>query len=125
MRKIILDTNFLVYCAKKKLDYVEDIRVLVIGKYDLVVPSQVIEELKKIKETAKKYSDKEAANLALKILKANKIIVVETNESSTDRSIVKLSKEEFGNIVATVDLGLIKRVNKTIVLRGRGNLAFK
>jgi len=125
MRKIILDTNFLVYCAKKKLDYVEDIRVLVIGKYDLVVPSQVIVELEKIKETAKKYSDKEAANLALRILKVNKTKVVETNESSTDRSIVKLSKEEFGNIVATVDLGLIKRVNKTIVLRGRGNLAFK
>ena len=44
--KIILDTNFLIYCAKEKLDYVEAIHDLLNEDYELVVPEQVIDELK-------------------------------------------------------------------------------
>ena len=36
--KIILDTNFLIYCAKNKLDYIEKITDLLKEDYELVVP---------------------------------------------------------------------------------------
>jgi len=43
MIKIILDTNFLVYCAENKIDYKEGIENLVNEGIELVVPFQVID----------------------------------------------------------------------------------
>ncbi len=71
--KIILDTNFLIYCAKEKLDYVEEISKLINEDYELVVPEKVIEELERLKIKTKKEKDKTASDLAIQILKTNKI----------------------------------------------------
>lgn len=120
--KIILDTNFLIYCAKQKIDYKEDIRVLVTGKYDLVTMESVIRELEKVSKKSKKYADKEAALLALKILKHNKIKVLESKGGYADKAIISASKDA---IVATLDLGLIKYLEKAIIIRGKKKLMFK
>ena len=42
--KVILDTNFLIYCAKEKRDYFEAIQNMLNENYELVVPEQVIRE---------------------------------------------------------------------------------
>ena len=112
--KVILDTNFLIYCAKQKIDYAEDIRLLITGKYDLVVPGQVITELRHLEAKAKKYSDKEAATLALKLLKANKVKTIRVIGKNADQAIIKTSP---GNVVATIDKLLQKRVNKVIFIK--------
>ena len=125
MNKVILDTNFLIYCAKEKIDYAEELRTLVTGKYELIVPSQVIAELEEMANNSKKYKDKTSASLAIKLLKVNNVKNIPTTEKTTDKSIIKLSKEELGNMVATLDLGLIKKVKKPIILRGRQRLAFR
>jgi rRNA-processing protein FCF1 len=119
--KIILDTNFLVYCAKQNIDYIEKIFNLTKGAPNLVVPSQVIDELKKLGETAKKYSDKQAAELAIKLLKANKVKTIIITARNADSAIIKASK---GNIVATHDLELLKQVEKAIIIQGKQKLAF-
>ena len=51
--KIILDTNFLIYCAKDKLDYESEIEKIINDNYELVVPKQVVIELEKIKNKEK------------------------------------------------------------------------
>ena len=74
--QIILDTNFLIYCAKEKFDYIEELSNILNENYELVVPEQVVEEMKKLKgDKMKKVSrkDKMAADLALQILEKNKI----------------------------------------------------
>ena len=66
--KIILDTNFLIYSAKHKMDYMEEISNLINEGFELVVPKQVINELKMLKDDKwKKVSgkDKTAADLAV------------------------------------------------------------
>ena len=55
--KVILDTNFLIYCAKEKLDYIEKINNLLNEGFNLVVPEQVIGELKRLKIKAKKLTN--------------------------------------------------------------------
>jgi rRNA-processing protein FCF1 len=103
--KIILDTNFLVYAAKQKIDYTSELS----GK--LVVLSSVVGELKKLKENARKKEDKDSAGLALQILnkniKSKKIKVIKTKENA-DKAIRKLAKKE--DIVATLDRGLKKKL---------------
>ena len=121
MIKVILDTNFVIYCAEKKMDYVEQISELMKEGYELVVPKQVFDELEDLKQTSKKYSDRIAANLALQILKFNKVQVIEVRGKNADDAIVNLSRF---NIVATLDDGLKKRVSRIIIISRDRKLMF-
>jgi rRNA-processing protein FCF1 len=121
LRKVILDTNFLIYCSKQKIDYVSEIERIMAEGYKIIVPDLVVSELKELSENSKKYSDKEAAKLALKLLDLNKIEVIELKGKYADEAIRKISK---GNIVATVDRGLKNSVFRAIVIKDKKNLAF-
>ena len=118
--KIILDTNFLIYCAKEKLDYVEKLGNMINENYELIVPLQVIGELERLKEKAKKGKDKEACNLALQILEKNKVKKVNPVGKSVDDAIVNLSKENKKNIVCTLDREMRFKLPRVILIsRGK------
>ncbi len=116
---IILDTNFLIYCAKEKLDYVEKIQDLVNENYELVVPMQVIEELERLKIKAKKGKDKRASDLALQILEKNKIKKIKVEGKTVDDGIIKLSNQNKKNIVATLDKEM-RTILGRVILINRG-----
>jgi rRNA-processing protein FCF1 len=118
--KIIIDTNFLIYCAKEKLDYIEEINNLVNEKYELVVPLQVIEELERLKTKAKKGKDKRASDLAMQILEKNikeKLIKkVKVEGETVDQGIINLANEDKKNIVATLDREMRQILGRVILL---------
>jgi len=120
--EIILDTNFLIYCAKKKLDYIEQIHNLINEKYELVTLSNVIKELEKLKEKAKKYKDKISADLALQLIEKNKIRKVNFKVGDTDELIIKLSKKSKKNIVATLDREMRKTLKRVILINKNNRL---
>ena len=91
--KIILDTNFLVYCAKQKIDYKEEIDNLVKENYELVATTQVVRELRELKEKAKKFSDRLGAELALKLLKVNKVRTIRTKAKTAVTALIECMKK--------------------------------
>lgn len=120
--KIILDTNFLIYCSKNKLDYVEEISNIISEGYELVAPLQVIDELKRLKEKAKKGKDKEAADLSLQLLDANKIKKVKVKGKTVDEGIINLAKQDKKNIACTLDREMRKTLGRVILLNRRKKL---
>jgi len=119
--KVILDTNFLIYCAREKIDYVEEISKIMIEGYELVVPLQVIFELEELKNTCKKLSDRQAAKLALLLLEANKVRKIKIPGKTADQAITHLSKD---NIVATHDFKLRRKLARSIVIKGKRKIDF-
>ena len=118
--KVILDTNFLIYCAKEKLDYIEEINNILNEGFDLVVPEQVIEELKRLRIKAKKGKDKDACDLALKILDKKKINIVHPAGKSVDDAIIQLAQENSKNIVCTLDREMRWELGRVILIsRGK------
>jgi rRNA-processing protein FCF1 len=118
--KIILDTNFLIYCAKEKLDYIEEIDKLINESYELVVSEKVIEELERLKVNSKKGKDKKASDLALQILNKNKIKKVNPKGETVDQSLINLSQENKKNITATLDREMRKILGRVILInRGK------
>jgi rRNA-processing protein FCF1 len=121
--KIILDTNFLIYCAKEKLDYVSEITDLIHEGYELVVPLQVIDELGKLRnDKLKKVSgkDKSAIDLALQLLDTNKVKRVKVEGRTVDAGIIKLASEDKKNIVCTLDKEMRHILGRVILIsRGR------
>lgn len=119
MIKVILDTNFLIYCAKDKLDYIEEIDELLNEGHEIVVPLKVINELKKLKnDKFKKVSgkDKIACDLALQIIDKNQIKILDIKGKSVDEALVNLAKENNKNIVATLDRGMRKELPRVILI---------
>jgi len=116
---IILDTNFLIYCAEKKIDYKSRINELMSSGHKVVVPTQVIDELKKISHVSKKLSDRSAASLALQLLNHNKIPEILTTGKNADEGILKI---QSNNVVATLDYNLKKNVERALVISPKGKL---
>jgi len=125
MIKVILDTNFLIYCAENKVDYASEINRLMTEGYELVVPKQVVSELKELSQNAKKLGDRTASWLAIKLLEHNKVKIIEARGNYADEAILNLVR--IGNIVATLDLELRKKLRGTrvIVIQGNKKLAFE
>tara|TARA_Y100000310_G_scaffold293188_1_gene322598 strand:- start:1946 stop:2332 length:387 start_codon:yes stop_codon:yes gene_type:complete len=123
--KIILDTNFLIYCSKNKLDYNEEIGNLLNEKYELVVPLQVIRELELLKDDKKKKvsgKDKRAIDLALQLLSANNVKKVKVKGKTVDEGIINLSKENKKNIVCTLDREMRHILGRVILINRRKKL---
>ena len=114
--KIILDTNFLIYCAKEKLDYNEELSNLLNENFTLVVPKQVIEELKRLKIKAKKGKDKIACDLALQILKKSNVKKVNPIGKNVDQAIINLANSNNKNIVCTLDREMRTILGRVILL---------
>jgi len=118
--KVILDTNFLIYCAKEKLDYIEEIGKIINEGFDLVVPVQVIGELERLKIKAKKGKDKDACDLALKLLKNNKVKTVKPVGKTVDNAMINLAREDPKNIVCTLDREMRHELGRVILVnRGK------
>ncbi len=117
--KIILDTNFLIYCAKEKLDYVEEISNLLNENYELVVPEQVVKELEKLRDDKMKKvkgKDKDAASLALQLLGVNKVKEIKIEGKTVDDAIINLAEQDRKNIVCTLDRGMRKTLERVILI---------
>ena len=117
MIKIILDTNFLIYSAKQKVDYVREILNLISEKKEIIVLSSVVSELENLAAKSRKLKNRASAELALKILKnyiKNKKIRIQKSDKNADYAIKEISKKEKNVILATADRKLKSEVKGNV-----------
>ncbi len=103
MRTIILDTNFLVYCATFKLDFFREFERICHFPYRLAVLDLTINELAKI----------HPRDLKLIKLYITKIEILTSEQASVDLELI--ARSERGAIIATHDLALKKKLHLPIV----------
>jgi len=120
MKKVLLDSNFLISCFKFKVD-LSQIEDLLAEPFQLFTLNSIINELKTL--AGSKSKDSKYAKLALKFLNSKKIKILKTNKLA-DEAILELADKN--TLVATNDLSLRKKLKvkgiKTIYLRGKKRL---
>ena len=123
-RRVILDSNFLFVPLYFKIDVFEEIESL-IGKFEPVVLSTTIEELKGIVE---KGSEKMRRNVNLALNLARRCTILNVSRGSyesNDDVIVRVAKDN-GYAVATNDKNLRRKLRSkgvaTIYVRERSKL---
>ena len=121
MKNIILDTNFLMIPAQFKVDIFSEIERIVNDKYQIYVLKGTIEELNKIIKE-QKHKHKMAAKLALKLIKAKGLKILDINQKPVDKILTELSKEY---IIATQDKELKKEIKNKIILRQKKYLVLQ
>lgn len=119
MKRIILDTGFLVHCAENKVDYAEEIRRICNFSYQLFIIDRTIDELDHLIENSRGNIVLNA-RLAKLIVTKKGIEKIETNENKTVDALI-LANVTKDDIVATMDANLKRKLKERrvqlIVLR--------
>lgn len=115
--QVILDTNFINDCIRKKMDLVPSIVECLEAEVDLYVPECVFAELEKLGRVYR---------LALNMIKSLNISKLKCQHKGTyaDDCIINRVKEFKCYIVATSDTNLrqrIKKISKTPIIYFRGH----
>jgi rRNA-processing protein FCF1 len=122
MKKIVLDTNFLIDLIRFKVKLGE-IDELINEPYRLIVLNSVIRELERISDSKTKESGH--AKIALELANSKSIEILDTKEKSADKAILALIDKN--TLVATDDRKLRENLKaletKTIYLRSKKHLA--
>ncbi len=126
MKKIILDTNFLLIPALFKVDIFEEIKRICDFQYELCVLDKTLDELEKVIQTTKKGKDKEAAKLAMGLIKSKHINIIETESIKNVDDLILDLLNQGDYIVATQDKALKDKIRaknaQIIVLRQKNHL---
>ena len=123
MKKIILDTNFLMAVGQFRFDMFSELRRVCDFKYSIYVLDKTVDELNKIIKE-QKGKNKESAKLALKLIKLKKIKKIKTGEGQVDDILLQQDA-----VIATQDKILVKRLKgnrkKVVQLRQKRYLVIK
>jgi hypothetical protein len=120
MRKVILDTNFIITCFSQKIDFFHEISLLGLS---IIIPRQVIREIERVVNSKKKLHSKENAALSLKLLEKYNFQKLNLEGRNVDNAIARYCRENPDVILATLDKELKKKVkNNKLVIRGKKSL---
>jgi len=124
--KVLLDTNFILICAKQKIDFDSLAKEIFDEPIEWIVPQEILNELGNLKDkSGTKIKDKNAAKLSFKILQniKPKIIKLKSKSPNVDIAIVNyILRKKI--ILATLDKKLKERIdNRILTIRGKKSLA--
>ena len=111
MKKIIIDTNFLLIPGEFKIDIFSEIHKIAHFQYKMFIIDKTIDELSKIINDKKSNSkDKLDAKIGLKLAESSKVDKIKSETSNVDDAIVENSDKD--TIVATSDKELKRRLRE-------------
>jgi len=120
MKQAILDTNFILTCIKQKIDFFRDIPNMGV---QILIPKQVIEEVKRVSNSTKKLKFRDDAKLAQVLLEKNKFTQIDIRGKYVDKGLINYAKDHPRLIVATLDKEIkSKTVNSKLIIRGKKKL---
>ncbi len=120
MKQALLDTNFILTCVKQKIDFFKEIPE---RGWEILIPTQVIEEIKRVANSTKKLRFRDDAKLAQVILEKNKFQEIDIKGKYADKGIIKYASEHPKLIVATLDKEIKDKLrNSKLIIRGKKKL---
>ncbi len=121
--EVLLDTNFIIACLKKKISIEEKLNEIIKDKVEIVLLNLVKKELENFKNKKnKRLEDKNLVEVFLKMLKENCIStkIKEVNQKNPDEALKVYCDKNPSCVLATLDKELRKKVkNRLITIKGK------
>ena len=110
--EVLLDTNFIISCILKKIDFLFQLQE---QGFKVVVPREVIQELKDLRLDNKlSHEERTAIKIALELLSSKKIKKTTIGMGKVDALLIKKGRE--GVYIATLDNEIKRQVPNKIVI---------
>lgn len=110
--EVILDTNFIISCIRKKIDFLSQLEE---QGFKVAVPREVLQELKDVRRDKKtSRDDRTAIDLAMEMLLNKKIKKMSLGSGKVDNWLVQ--KGNDGYYIATLDKDVKHHVPRKIVI---------
>lgn len=124
MKKVILDTNFIMTCIRQKIDFFEELKFMGL---QILIPKQVKNELEKVAKSKKKLRFRNEAELALRMMESHSHFEVDLKEHNKKRGVDKLltdyANKNKSVMLATLDKELRDNTeNNNVVIRDKKKL---
>ena len=107
--RVVLDTNFLVYCVKYKIDLESELKRIIPGVFRVFVLDKTLDELGYLTERSKTRLE---AKIALKL--CEKFEKPSAGEQDVDSALVSLANKN--TFIATQDSGVKKKIKTPLVI---------
>jgi len=119
MKYAVLDTNFILSCIRKKIDFFTDIPLM---GMKIIIPLQVMDEIRKFSRQGRG-NIKQEAKLALVILENQEFKRVDLYSKNVDNGLIRLAEKNTNYIIATLDKQIKNKTkNPNLVIRGEKEL---
>ena len=123
MKTVLIDTNFLVECARNKIDIQTELRRILDTSFDTAILDRTMDELETI--VARGGKEGSWAKLAKTILLTKKVTIIATSGGHTDNLL--LDRANADTIIATMDKELKRKLKKklqdVVIIRAAKKLA--
>ncbi|MBI2451507.1 hypothetical protein HYV50_00340 [Candidatus Pacearchaeota archaeon] len=112
--EVVLDTNFIISCLIKKVDFLGQLRELGLKP---VVPREVLQEMKDLKRESKvsRY-ERSAVDMAFEIFEKENVKKIKIGGKNVDDGLIKKGRQ--GVFIATLDRVVKVKVPNKVVLLG-------
>ncbi|MEK6819382.1 MAG: PIN domain-containing protein [Nanoarchaeota archaeon] len=115
--QVILDTSFIVSCLMKRIEFLDKLSEL---GFHVLVPREVLEELKDLKKNDKTtMREREMIAIALELLSSRKIKKTRLGHKNVDQGLIQKGVE--GIYIATLDRGIKNKIPNKIVISAAQN----
>lgn len=113
--EVILDSNFVVSCIKKRIDYLEELTNL---GFKVVVPREVIDELKDLRMRVN-HAERVAIDVALEQFTKHKVKKMKLGGTNIDEGLIAKGKE--GIHIATLDVAIKRAIPNRVIISNAQN----
>jgi|SRR3989344_170804 len=117
--EVLLDTNFIISCILKKIDFLEELEGI---GFRILLPREVLQELKDLKKDKTSHEKRVAIDVAMKIFSSSKRVEKMTlGHNIVDDALIE--KGNQGIYIATLDNGIKNKIpNRVIIDSARKSL---
>jgi len=111
----ILDTNFIISCVKRKINFIEQLQEL---GFVTIIPREVMQELKDLRLKVS-HESRVAIDLAMKLLEGKEVKKTKLGNKKVDKGSIEKGKR--GIFIATLDNIIKREVPNKIIINNAGN----
>ncbi len=108
--EVILDTNFIISCVRKKIDFVEQLES---QGFRIAIPREVIEEMKDLKVKVSP-DERVAIDVAFRILDSKKFKKMKLGNRRVDEGLIEKGRQ--GIYIATLDAEIKRNVPNRVII---------
>ncbi|MGV8142787.1 MAG: hypothetical protein ACP5NS_04100 [Candidatus Pacearchaeota archaeon] len=110
--QVILDSSFIISCIRERIDFLTQLSD---QGFTPVVPREVLQEMKDLRvRSGVSHEDRIAIDVAFELLEKGKVKKTSLGTGKVDDWLIKRGQE--GIFIATLDVGIKKRVPKRVVI---------